>query len=98
MSLGEKGEGSAFVLGMLVRLLKRFHGLRHRHHLHRRIRLAGDGVISAISTLSAVEDTRTGFGGTRQTTHGIVNIIAIILFAFRKRADRVAGPSKPFSL
>ncbi|NLT24969.1 MAG: KUP/HAK/KT family potassium transporter [Syntrophorhabdus sp.] len=103
MSLGEKGEGGAFVLrGMLVRLLKKtrsmvfvtvitFIGVSL---------LAGDGVITpAISILSAVEGILLipGFSGTRQTTLiAIAGIIAIILFAFQKKGtDRVAGAFGP---
>ncbi len=103
MSLGEKGEGGAFVLrGMLVRLLKKtrsmvfvtvitFIGVSL---------LAGDGVITpAISILSAVEGILLipGFSGTRQTTLiAIAGIIAIILFAFQKKGtDRVAGGVGP---
>ncbi len=103
MSLGEKGEGGAFVLrGILVRLLKKtrsmvfvtiitFIGVSL---------LAGDGVITpAISILSAVEGILLipGFSGTRQTTLIVIaGIIAIILFAFQKKGtDQVAGAFGP---
>ncbi|OPY01050.1 MAG: potassium transport protein Kup [Syntrophorhabdus sp. PtaB.Bin047] len=103
MSLGEKGEGGAFVLrGILVRLLKKtrsmvfvtiitFIGVSL---------LAGDGVITpAISILSAVEGILLipGFSGTRQTTLIVIaGIIAIILFAFQKKGtDKVAGAFGP---
>lgn len=103
MSLGEKGEGGAFVLrGILVRLLKRTRSMVFVTILtYIGISLlVGDGVITpAISILSAVEGILLipGFAGTKQTTLIIVAaVIAILLFAFQKKGtDKVAGAFGP---
>lgn len=106
MSLGEKGEGGAFVLrGILVRLLKRTRSMVFVTILtYIGISLlVGDGVITpAISILSAVEGILLipGFAGTKQTTLIVVaGVIAILLFAFQKKGtDKVAGAFGPLML
>ncbi len=106
MSLGEKGEGGAFVLrGILVRLLKKTRSMVFVTIItYIGISLlVGDGVITpAISILSAVEGILLipGFAGTRQTTLIIVAaVIAILLFAFQKKGtDKVAGAFGPMML
>ncbi len=106
MSLGEKGEGGAFVLrGILVRLLKKTRSMVFVTivtYIGISL-LVGDGVITpAISILSAVEGILLipGFAGTKQATLIIVAaIIAILLFAFQKKGtDRVAGAFGPLML
>ncbi|MBP1749827.1 MAG: Kup system potassium uptake protein [Deltaproteobacteria bacterium] len=106
MSLGEKGEGGAFVLrGILVRLLKKTRSMVFVTILtYIGISLlVGDGVITpAISILSAVEGILLipGFAGTKQTTLILVAaVIAIVLFAFQKKGtDKVAGAFGPLML
>ena len=106
MSLGEKGEGGAFVLrGILVRLLKKTRSMVFVTILtYIGISLlVGDGVITpAISILSAVEGILLipGFAGTKQTVLIVVAaIIAIILFTFQKKGtDKVAGAFGPMML
>lgn len=106
MSLGEKGEGGAFVLrGILVRLLKKTRSMVFVTIItYIGISLlVGDGVITpAISILSAVEGILLipGFAGTKQTTLIIIAaIIAIVLFAFQKKGtDKVAGAFGPLML
>ncbi len=106
MSLGEKGEGGAFVLrGILVRLLKKTRSMVFVTIItYIGISLlVGDGVITpAISILSAVEGILLipGFAGTKQTTLIIVAaIIAIVLFAFQKKGtDKVAAAFGPLML
>ncbi|MHB8110368.1 MAG: KUP/HAK/KT family potassium transporter [Syntrophorhabdaceae bacterium] len=106
MSLGEKGEGGAFVLrGILVRLLKKTRSMVFVTIItYIGISLlVGDGVITpAISILSAVEGILLipGFGGTKQTTLIFVAaLIAIVLFFFQKKGtDKVAGAFGPLML
>ncbi len=106
MSLGEKGEGGAFVLrGILVRLLKKTRSMVFVTIItYIGISLlVGDGVITpAISILSAVEGILLipGFTGTKQTTLIVVAaVIAILLFAFQKKGtDKVAGAFGPLML
>ncbi|MEN6615447.1 MAG: KUP/HAK/KT family potassium transporter, partial [Syntrophorhabdus sp.] len=106
MSLGEKGEGGAFVLrGILVRLLKKTRSMVFVTivtYIGISL-LVGDGVITpAISILSAVEGIALipGFSGTKQTTLIIIaSLIAIILFTFQKKGtDKVAGAFGPMML
>jgi KUP system potassium uptake protein len=106
MSLGEKGEGGAFVLrGILVRLLKKTRSMVFVTIItYIGISLlVGDGVITpAISILSAVEGILLipGFSGTKQTTLIIVAaLIAVLLFTFQKKGtDKVAGAFGPMML
>jgi KUP system potassium uptake protein len=106
MSLGEKGEGGAFVLrGILVRLLKKTRSMVFVTILtYIGISLlVGDGVITpAISILSAVEGILLipGFAGTKQTVLIVIAaIIAIVLFTFQKKGtDKVAGAFGPLML